>query len=385
MKALNADIKTDPAQIGWHHILIALLIITASMLLSHSSNIINNFSQFQWEDRLFFCHNQTTIHLLWDCFTKPSLWPGLYRPLTTNCYYFFGRLLFENTIEVYHSINLLFYLINALLLFFISLRFLPPYWATLPAVLFASRFAHVEVIQNTVEFQSLLSVCFSMLGILFFIHGRLSHRKLLYVFSSISLMLALFSKETAVVVPLILALYCWLFDNRKEWKLYLIPFVISIIWLLLFITLFRGVSGYQPTGFKYLFSVSEVFYNYKFHLVDFSNIVTLNMDNIVAPEKVILYAKSGVASALFILLFVLSCFAMHSPNWILRAGAVQKISFAFLFFIIATAPFAVLYGRLYMRYSYFGHAGLALFLSIIIFEIFSYLELSMSKRKFMDN
>lgn len=379
MNTLNTDIKINPVNIGWRHILIVLLVITGAMALAHLSNIINNFSQFQWEDRLFFYHNQTTIHSLWDCFTKPSVWPGLYRPLTTNCYYFFGRLLFNNTIEGYHLINLLFFFINALLLFFLSRIFLPPYWAMLPAALFVSRFSHIEVVQNTVEFQALLSVCFSMLCILSFIHGRLSHRTSWSVFSSVSLVLALLSKETAVVVPLILALYGWLFDNRKEWKAYLLPFVISIIWVVLFITVFRGVSGYQPTGFKYLLSVSGVFFNYKFHMVDFFNLVTLNMDNIVAPERVILYAKSGVASSLFILLFVLSCFAMHKMSWAFRAGAAPRISFAFLFFIIAAAPFAILNGRLYMRYSYFGHVGLALFLSIIIFEAVSYLP-SLRKR-----
>lgn len=143
-------------------------VLFVALVLAHNGNLQRHWSTSHWEDQLFFDHNRATIHSLRDCFVQPALWPGLYRPLTTNCYYYVGGWLFAHRIEIYHTINLALYGLNGLLLYWFVRHPLARRYALLAAILFVSRAAHVEVITNTVEFQVLLATFFALAALLLF-------------------------------------------------------------------------------------------------------------------------------------------------------------------------------------------------------------------------
>ena len=143
-------------------------LLFVALLFAHSDDLRRDWSSLHWEDQRFFDHDRTTIHALRDCFVQPALWPGLYRPLTTNCYYYVGGWLFGHQIEVYHAINVLLYGLNALLLYGFVRHLVARPYALLAALLFVSRAAHVEVITNTVEFQVLLATFFALTALYLF-------------------------------------------------------------------------------------------------------------------------------------------------------------------------------------------------------------------------
>lgn len=352
-------------------IIAACLIVTLAIIFSHGPVIRQNFSQHHWEDELFFEHSQAHIDSIADCFTAPPLWPGLYRPLTTNCYYYAVDKLLDNRIELYHTINVLLLGLNSLLLFSISSHLLSGYWALIPAGLFASRYAHVEVVTNTVEFQSLLSVFFSLLSLKLFILGRVQNRIGFEIFASLFFALALFSKETAIILPFIILLYGWLFDSLGAWRHYLAPFIIAIVWTILFVLIFRAISDYEPTGFSYTGSAPTILLNYTAHMADFSNWLTSPMDSVLMPEKVLRLARAGGSQIFFLLLVAATAIVvgLHRRLQFRLAADLRVFTFGFGFFLIATAPFVLFEDRLLMRYSYFGHAGLAICAGVLWKEI----------------
>src|SRR5271156_706291 len=151
---------------------IATLAICAAITLTWHSQFIANFHELQWEDGLFFWWNTHNINSVWDCFTKRGNWIGLYRPLTTNLYYYLGGKLWNQHIEVYHSINITMVLVDSLLLYRLSENFMDGWVAIIPALLFATRAAMVECILHSCEFQGLFYVCMTILSAELFIRRR---------------------------------------------------------------------------------------------------------------------------------------------------------------------------------------------------------------------
>jgi len=326
---------------------------------AHGSRIIDNWHQPQWEDGMFFQHNAAQIHSVLDCFDKPGVWHGLYRPLTTNLYFYVGRKALNNRVEAYHFINLMFVILNAVLLYRLAVSFLGPWWAMMPAVLFASRLAMVEVVLHTCEFQGLLYAFFTILSVDLFIRSRESDRTRLLTLSALAFCLALFSKESAIVLPAILIVYGRLFGDRVTSRPYLVHPIIALSWVILFIFAIRPMFDNQPTGFAYDFSVSNVMHNYAAYFLDFSNWILCPLQDYVMPARVSALADKLYVRLLLIVLIISEIVVCLFPRF-LKAQDLRLAAFGLAWFLIATLPFTIFAGRLFMRYSYLGHAGLAL-------------------------
>ena len=355
----------------WYTPVLGLLVIAAAFAVVHGSRVRDNYSTYQWEDKLFIRHNEATIHSLKDCFTKRPVWNGLYRPLTTNLYYFIGRKLFASRIEVYHLINLSLYLANALLLYLICLNFLPHAWALLPPAIFVSRISHVEVISNACEFQTLCSVFFTLLAFKLFMMARTRQRIWPEVFSLGVFILALLSKETAIVFPLLLFAFGWLFDTPRAWLHYIAPLLAVALWTVLFVLIFRAVTGYKPTGFAYDVSFSNVAGSYSAYFLVFFNLFTYGLQNIVMVPAVAELAAADSTKLIFTVLPAAAgiFFVLHRRMPAGYGFSARVTAFGFIWFVIVIAPYVVLQSRLYMRYSYFGHAGLAICTAVLLREL----------------
>lgn len=309
----------------------------------------------QWEDRGFFQYNLEHIHSLRDCFLQRGEWPGLYRPLTTNLYYYLGQLLFDNRVEVYHAINLIFLVLNSLLFYHLAALFLGETWGLVPMVFFASRLAMIEIVLHSCEFQGLLCAFFSLLSIDLFIRARASDRAWMDWCSIVSFVLALLSKETAAVLPAILLVFGWLFDSRLKARNYRAHAIIAVVWAIAFREILRQD---QPTGFTYDLAVSNILRNYAAHALDFSNQLLNPMDDIMPPRVAALsnmwLVKAPAAATILADTAVVVFCRSAKSDWL------RIVAFGVALFLIATLPFVAFEGRLFMRYSYFGHAGLAL-------------------------
>jgi hypothetical protein len=308
---------------------------------------------------MFFQHNAAEIHSVLDCFDKPSAWHGLYRPLTTNLYFYVGRKVLNNRIEAYHSINLVFVILNAVLLYRLAELFLGPWWAIVPSFLFVSRLAMVEVVLNACEFQGLLYAFFTLLSADLFIRSRKSESVTQLTLSAIAFSLALISKESAIVLPAILIVYGRLYGDRVTSRPYLVYPIIALSWVVLFVLVIRPHFEYQVTGFTYDLSPSNVLRNYGAYLLDFSNWLLAPLRDVRMLPQIVTLAGTLYMRLLIAALIVVQIALFLFPT-MLKTQDQRLVAFGFAWFLIATLPFTIFEDRLFMRYSYLGHAGLAL-------------------------
>jgi protein O-mannosyl-transferase len=348
----------------------------------HGSRIVSNWHVATWEDSVFSEYNLYEIHSLRDCFEKRGAWPGLYRPLTTNLYYYVGSVGLGNRVEAYHFINVVLLILNAILLYRLATLFLGPWWSLIPSFLFASRLALVEVALYATEFQGLLYVFFTIVSVDLFIRSRKSTNKWMLTLSALAFCLALLSKESAIVLPALLIVYGWLFDDQVAIRPYLVHPMIAVSWAILFILVLRPLSHNQPTGFSYDFSVSNVLRNYTTYFLDFSNCLLQPLIERITPAlpahvsgfggisyampaRAAAFAGSWYVRLFFGALIISESTLLWFPK-LLRTEGMRIVAFGFGWFLIATLPFAIFENRLFMRYSYLGHAGLALCAGAIV-------------------
>ena len=341
-------------------------VVLAATAVAQGPASREGFHRRHWEDRRFFVHNRDNISTIGECFTRPSAWPGLYRPLTTNCYYLLGRTLWQNRIETYHAVNLACFFANGVLLVWLGLDWMPAPWAWLAGALFVSRLAHHQLVADSVEFQSLASAFFSLLALKMFLAGRGSDRRSLEVLALPVGVLAFLSKETAVVWPAIAALHGWLFDRPSAARRYLPPLVTAAAWLLLLGLVIRPRVTPEPTGFEYDFSGAVVERYAAFLLVFLNPLYLGTAPDAEMPPAVLRLASSGLARIVFCALVAAEAAAVW--RWRRRppeGNAGRLAAFGLGWFLVAAAPYVILQDRLFMRYSYFPHAGLAVALAAV--------------------
>lgn len=347
--------------------LAAAAVVLVAFAFVHGGRVVDNLHRTHWEDAAFFRYDAAHVRSLVDAFTQPGLWPGLYRPLTTNLYYHLGGVLFGHRVEAYHAVNAALVLANGLLLFLLARRVMGA-WSLLPAALFVSREAQVEVVTNTCEFQVLASVTCSLGAAWLLARARAAapeRRVRLVAASAGAFAAALLCKESAVILPAVLLGYAWLLgDRRRALAAAVAPHAaVAAAWAALFVTVFRTVNRQRPTGFAYRPTLDNALTSYAAHLLDFLNPVVVPIDDLALPPRVLALASSGAAHVGLVLLALasvaLATLRLRLPP---RAQAPAAAAlFGLGWFAAATAPFVLFENRLYMRYSYFGHAGLAWF------------------------
>lgn len=341
-------------------------VVAAAVAIAQGSAFRESLHDRHWEDRRFFVHNRANVSTIGECFTRPSVWPGLYRPLTTNCYYLLGRNLWQNRIETYHAVSLAFFAANGVLLVWLCLGWMPAPFAWLAGALFVSRLAHHQVVAHTVEFQSLASVFFSLVALKLFLAGRRRERLALEVLALPVGVLAFLSKETSVVWPAIAGLHGWLFDRPSSARRYLPPVAVAAAWLLLLALVIGPRVAPEPTGFEYDLSGAVVQRYTAFLLVFLNPLCSGLARDVDMPPAVLRLASSGAAPIAFGLLVAAEAAAVWRWRRRRPAGNARRLAaFGWGWFVLAAAPYVVLQDRLFMRYSYFPHAGLSVALAAL--------------------
>ena len=233
------------------------VVVLGAVAVAQGPAFLEGLHHRHWEDRRFFVQNQRNISTIGECFTRPSAWPGLYRPLTTNCYYFLGRNLWKNRIEVYHTINLSLFAANGLLLLWLCLDWLHLHGPGSRAPS-SSRGSLITSSSPTRSSSRRSPLFFTLLALKLFLAGRKSDRRALEALSLPVFALALLSKESAVVWPAILGLHGWLFDRPSAARRYLPPVLVATASALLLALVIWPRLTEEPTGFAYDLSAAIV-------------------------------------------------------------------------------------------------------------------------------
>ena len=145
--------------------------------------------------------------------------------------------LFQTKAWGYHLTNLLFHITNVFLVYiFVFFLFNERYLALISSILFAVHPIHIETvcwIKNRID---LLTSIFFLASLLVFIYFEKFSKKIYYIISLLLFVLGLFSKETVIVLPLVLGLYLVCFNEKLSWKditIKTLPFwIVTLIFLL---------------------------------------------------------------------------------------------------------------------------------------------------------
>lgn len=302
-----------------------------------------------------------------------------YRPLVTASY-FFDYFFWKLEPFGYHLTNLIIHILNVLLVYFISRALIDDKkTALLTCLLFSFHPANTEAV-NVITFrEDLLAFLFFMSSFLLFIRsGRnIGNRKaLFYNLSVISFLFALFSKEMAVTLPIILILYDYYFifgqDCSKIFKnftrryLAYIAILSFYVWINFFImdNPSKRTLGY-PGGniFTNILTMSNVLAAYIWNLLFPANIHLISVDDASFISYSIFEPKAVISVLLISALFI---FAMK-----IRKKS-PLASFAMLWFFICLIPvlnLIPLRNIMAFRYLYLPAFGFCFLFSLAILNL----------------
>lgn len=205
-----------------------------------------------------------------------------YRPLVTFSfmleYHFFKLQSFFYNVD-----NLLLHIGTSLLVFYVGRALLQEVRLAFGlGLLFLVHPIHWEQICNVPGRAILLCAFFFMLSFYTFIRmcGEEKKRKFWLSISWISFLLALLSKESAVVLPLVMTSYVFFFQRTKHFDFKFAPHVLFLFWITLALYFFlRKILGMHNGA--HWFSAWEMF----FGVVTFLKSLLVTLKNFVIPNE----------------------------------------------------------------------------------------------------
>jgi len=334
---------------------ILIIVITAGVF---SSAVGNGF--FNMDDPIFVTRNPLIRDLSWKGILNMFV-PGkagsyvvplVYLSFAVE-YHFFG----DESAFIYHLDNVIFHIINSLLVFWFVLilsRKIPV--ALIVGLLFAVHPLHCESVAWITERKDVLSTLFYVLALVFYLKARQKRFTLYFSLSIVSALLSLLSKPMTVSLPFVLVL-CDILEGRRISARAIIEkipfFVLGIVFSVL---TFHFQSQAEPLTLK----VVEVSRN----LLISSKAVIVYLSKTVIPVKLSVlhptprdvsigdptYALSVVGVIGILLLTIIS----------LKKTRVIFFSMCFFFITIAPVIGIVPIGQYYVaeRYMYIPSIGL---------------------------
>src|SRR3990167_6161340 len=208
-----------------------------------------------------------------------------YRPLTTHVYYGLINKFFNLNPFPYHVVSLTIHIFNTLLvykLFKLIAQEKIPRFAYLAAIFYGFNPSHAVTIGWAGVFQEIGVTFFILLSILFF-YKNLIHTKQLYFFASIGFfILALFSKEVAIILPFFLVLVVLFTDPKKNFLKTLPFFIVLIIYSYMRFIIYKFV---QTEGYTFIIN-SQALNTLRWHIwwaLGFPEIYT----NFIGPKLIV--------------------------------------------------------------------------------------------------
>ncbi len=302
--------------------LILLLGIVFPLAYSH----LFNADFISWDDREYVLENKDVqMFNVASFFTK--FYVGNYHPLTMINYAIDWKL-FGNSAFGYHIENILWHFINSLLVFVVCNKITKSQSAAFAiSLVFAFHPMQLETIAWIAERKNVLYAFFFLSGIYTYIKYLENKKTVFLVTTFIVFVLAIMSKPSAIIFPLILLLLDW-FINKEISKKALIQksgfFVVSIIFSI--VTYKAQVVGNYINTTKH-FSLMDKISNAGYALSQYvyKTIVPINL-SVIYPYPKTKESSMALGFLFLVFLFVLIYKLYKSKHTILFFGL--------LFFII---------------------------------------------------
>lgn len=352
---------------------IALSSIVLVSLISYI-NIFNN--EFVWDDHVFILDNPDARSLS----STPSFFAkdmeGLYRPVRSAYYALIYSFAGKNEFW-YHFNSLFLHTVISILVFFIIDNILNNNSISMvSALIFASHPIHTERVANITGGFDLLGIFFMLLSFYFYIKFSKGNGKKYFWFSLILFLIAVFSSEEALTLPLLIALYEFCFHKEKindlnSMKKYLIKNNLPYFAIALFYAAIRffalgikgRIEGYLAGSFYLTMLTMLKAYAYYIYLLVF-------------PVNLTVYHEIKAAASLLELKVIISALILLAIIFFAVKNYKNKILFFSVFwFFIALLPFSnILPLQTFVaeRYLYVPSIGFSLLASYLLVSIFNY-------------
>lgn len=208
---------------------LVLLIVIPSVLYARTLA----FDFVNWDDDLYVYANAVIRGFSWEHFwvwmTRPFV--SLYVPVTMASYALNYSLSGLDP-GSFHAWNAALHAVNTLLVFFVFYSFRRDiYVCFLAALIFAVHPVQVEAAAWISQRKTVLMAFFSLAGFFLFIHGYFASekRRLLLTLACVCFVLAVLSKPTAVMIPLMLAAYHHFFkEDGGAARRFVLPYLLAL-------------------------------------------------------------------------------------------------------------------------------------------------------------
>ncbi len=308
----------------------------------------------------------THIKNIWIAFKTDAFLSShgdYYRPMQTVSFMIDAMIGGERT-WIYHLSNLVYHLLTVISLYNL-LRLLNI--KNLVAFSFALLFAIHPLLTSSVSWiparGDVLIGLFSVLLFISFIKYLDTHKPGWLVLHALLFLLAVFSKETAIIFPFVLLLYYFVVRTDKQGIKTLIPFVITwIIPVALFLFLRSKVVIQTPPDF--IFGIGPFFKNMPFiPIVAAKFFAPLNLSTMPLFEPVFMFAGSCILVALTVL----------AIRYAAKKKTTALLGFVwFLLFLVPPMFFKLFYSNFLVEYyehrTYLPVIGLIIMLAFILNE-----------------
>lgn len=214
-------------------------VVAVLALLVAASYINSLFNPFMWDDKQLVLYNEG-IRLGWTSVMNafnPAKWAGrtddagfisFFRPMHTLLSIFDYQVWGLNPFG-YHLSNTLIHLFNTVFLFFLALRLTGGRLASLAAAsIFAVHPVHTESVSFISARVDLLAAAFMMPSFYLYMKAGKEVFSWKYLASLALFWLAMFSKEMAVMLPVLLCVYSWLYEERGGRVRKAVPFFLLL-------------------------------------------------------------------------------------------------------------------------------------------------------------
>lgn len=299
-----------------------------------------------------------------------------FRPVVTISY-FLDYFLWGLNPFGYHLTNLFLHIINALLLyFFINLIAKDKKVSLLCSLLFALHPVNTEAV-NVISFrEDLLVFLFFISSFIFFIKSNhYLNKKTTFYFASMALfLLALFSKEMAVTLPIMLLIYDYFFVFSKnvnnQLRVFLYRYIGYVVILLLFSFIFT--ANIKEFSFKYssgsfyiniekLLDASITYFNWLINPTKVHFAFVLTEKYLPMPQRLFI-----IKLLFFMLIIICSIFVIKMRK------TSKEIQFAILWFFVILFPVSnIIPMQNYMaaRYLYLPMVGFCFLIATLLVKL----------------
>ena len=351
--------------------LIPILLIILLSFVSYF-NIFQN--EFVWDDHIFILDNpdiRSFSNL--PLFFSQDVY-GLYRPIR-SLHYTFVYSIAGKAEFFYHFNSLFFHTIISILVYIIIYEIINKNnIALISALIFVTHPIHTGRVTNITAGFDLFGIFFMLLAFYFYIKFSKGNNKKYFLFSLILFLIAVFSSEETIVLPLIIILYEFCFNREKfsknsiknNIKKYFPFFLIALFYIVVrfFVLGFRGrIEEYLAGSFFLTMLTMLKVYVYYIYLL-------------IVPVNLTLFREVEAVSSLLDFKVLISALILISIIFFtLRYNKNKIIFFSVFWFFITLLPFSNLLPlQVFMaeRYLYVPSIAFSLLLAYLIFTIYNF-------------